>query len=133
MMSITWKGREYDLDPSELPMRLLGRIEEVAGLDFPTLVGNMCALNANAVKAVTWAQDLAEEPGLDFASYDGPPAKLVLPHLAVLRTLVQDMGKALAPEAFADAGSPGSPATSASEAPSSTSSPEPTSPPTPAI
>lgn len=130
MMPITWDGKHYDLDPSELPMRLLGLIEEATGFDLPSLIGQMCRLDSNAVKSVTWVQDLAENPGLDFASYDGPPAKVVWPHLTALKDLVESMGKALTGHGFETGGSPGSPATSASGEPSSTPSPEPSSPPT---
>lgn len=113
---VNWNGKEYDVDPTEFTGLELKKVKLRTNLTYKQLIAGIVDLDGEAINAVFWVVDQRENPELKFDTYEGPPMKVILPHLEAFNTAMEEVGKALTP------------ATDGSQSSSSTADvPEPTS------
>lgn len=118
--TVPWNDKDYDVDPTEFTGLELSRIKQRAGFTFRQLVSAIGQFDGEALRALFWTVDYRTDPSLKFSEYDGPPLKVVLPHMKAFDDMIGDLGKAMGmPDATS--ATPGGPSSSSStEAPSPT-------------
>lgn len=92
---VTWKGTDYDVDPSEFDGLELTEIKKRTGLNFQQLLDGLGHLDPEAIRAVFWTVERRQSPDLKFSEYAGPSMRVIVPALPALNEAIDDLGKDL--------------------------------------
>lgn len=92
---VSWKGAEFDVDPSEFDGLELTEIKKRTTLNFQQLMDGLAQLDPEAIRAVFWTVERRADPELKFSEYRGPSMRVVIPTLPALIEAIDDLGKDL--------------------------------------
>lgn len=113
---VPWNGTDYDVDPSEFTGLELSLVKQRTGMSFTDLMRGAIGLDGDAIRALFWVVDRRQDQSLAFSDYAGPSIRTVMPHIAGLGEVADELGKALPDAKPGSAGSP-----SSSDSPETTS------------
>lgn len=105
---VTWKGTDFDVDPSEFDGLELTEIKKRTGLTFNQVIDGLAHLDPEAIRAVFWTVERRANPELKFSEYPGPSMRVIIPAMTALNEAIEDLGKDL-PEIPEKTSSPPSP------------------------
>lgn len=104
--TVTWNGKEYDVDPNEMSGLEMSLIKIRTGFNYTQLLDAIGELDADAMRVLFWTVDRRENKDLNFSEYDGPPMRVILEAVGSLgKHLVSDL-KALLPDEDAEGQTP---------------------------
>lgn len=93
---VDWDGKKYDIDPNEFTGLELAEIKIRTGWSYRELVRELGGLDSEAFRALFWTVDKRTSQELKFSDYDGPPARVYVPHYkALVGTVTGILGKAI--------------------------------------